>query len=100
MSPYFSHHPTLSIDGPTETTIWSSSFTLPSDTSLLTFNNTVPVIPIGLPISQVRTREMLSELGLLLALDAANIFDCCLVPMVQSIVKYVLCIHCVRIIIH
>jgi surfactin family lipopeptide synthetase A len=38
--------------GPTETTIWSSSFTLPADINLLTFNNGVPIIPIGMPISE------------------------------------------------
>ena len=48
-------------DGPTETTIWSSSFTLCStgtsgrskSADSLTFTNGVPVIPIGTPISQV-----------------------------------------------
>ena len=38
--------------GPTETTIWSSSYTLPKDITTLLSNNGVPVIPIGLPISK------------------------------------------------
>ena len=49
-------------DGPTETTIWSSSYTLSNSSTgehtcnadSLTFVNGVPVIPIGTPISQVR----------------------------------------------
>jgi hypothetical protein len=46
----------------------------------------VPVIPIGMPISKVRTREMLlkSEMHLALAVDAAEIFDCCFVPICAS----------------
>jgi non-ribosomal peptide synthetase component F len=41
------------LDGPTETTIWSSSFTLPKDVTTLQTTNGVPIIPIGMPISEV-----------------------------------------------
>jgi non-ribosomal peptide synthetase component F len=42
------------IDGPTETTIWSSSFTLPRQPGQLINKSGAVVIPIGMPISQVK----------------------------------------------
>lgn len=42
-------------DGPTETSIWSTSYTLPKDPKMLVMHNGVPVIPVGLPISEVQT---------------------------------------------
>ena len=49
-------HPPFPPDGPTETTIWSSSYTLPKDIKLLETKDGRPVIPIGMPISEVKLR--------------------------------------------
>lgn len=38
--------------GPTETTIWSSSYHFPKNITTLLSNNGVPIIPIGLPITK------------------------------------------------